>query len=189
MGKKLGRSARAEQLSGCGAETAAFSAEASVSECSSTQASRQGIDWWPDGEAAKRDSQTPSAVRRPDVRTEYRSISGCATVVVPQHAAETLVARDLAGSAGHFIARFDQPVVQPLMVSLLVIEVRNTLPPNTKSAKCTIPGTRSSADEFMFTECSTNSVGIFVGVGCLGRRTGLVSRCRHGCLIERIVPS
>jgi hypothetical protein len=52
---------------------------------------------------------------------EYRVNSGRATVVVLQHAAETLVARDLAVSAGHFIARFDQPVVEPLVVSLFVI--------------------------------------------------------------------
>ena len=70
MGKKLGRSARAEQLSGCGAETTAFSAEASVSECSSTQASRPGIDWWPDGEAAKRDSST-NTERREAARCPY----------------------------------------------------------------------------------------------------------------------
>jgi hypothetical protein len=121
MGKKLSRAARAEQLSRCGAETAAFSAEASVSECSSTQASTPGIDWWPDGEAAKRDSQTPSVVRRPDVPTEYRRNSCRSTMVVPQHTAQSLAPRDLAGGAAHFVARFNQLVVEPLVVSLSVI--------------------------------------------------------------------
>jgi hypothetical protein len=99
------------------------------------------------------------------------------------------MAPDLTRSVADVVTRFNQAVVEPSMISFRMKELRNTIPPNTKSAKCTIPGTRSSVDEFMFTESSTNSAGIFVGVGCLGRRTGLVSRCRHGCLIERIVPS
>jgi hypothetical protein len=36
---------------------------------------------------------------------------------MPQHAAEPLAARDLAGGAAHFVARFDEPVVEPLMIS------------------------------------------------------------------------
>ena len=44
-----------------------------MSECSSTQASRPAIDWWPDGEAAKRDSQTPS---REAARCPMQSIGG-----------------------------------------------------------------------------------------------------------------
>ena len=43
--------------------------------------------------------------------------SGSAAVVVPQHAAQSLTARDLAGCATQFVARFDDAVVKPLMVS------------------------------------------------------------------------
>ena len=42
-------------------------------------------------------------------------------VVIPQHAAESLTARDLAGCAAHFVAWFDEPIVKPLMVSFRVI--------------------------------------------------------------------
>jgi len=119
----------------------------------------------------------------------WQTWSGRFAVVVSQDAAESLATLDLTGDTANFLARIDQSVVEALVIALCVIEVRNTLPPNTKSAKCTIPGTRSSAAKFMFTGSSTNSGVIFVGVGCPGKRTGLVSRCRHGCLIERIVLS
>ena len=133
--------------------------------------------------------QTLGAVTQLEVLWGSGTKSGDLTVVISQHATESLAALNLTGCAADCVACLDHPVVEPLVISLRMKELRNTIPPNTKSAKCTIPGTRSSVDEFMFTESSTNSAGIFVGVGCLGRRTGLVSRCRHGCLIERIVPS
>ena len=44
-----------------------------------------------------------------------------AAVVVPQHAAQSFTARDLAACAMHFVARFDDLVVEPLMVSFGVI--------------------------------------------------------------------
>jgi hypothetical protein len=47
--------------------------------------------------------------------------SASAAVVVPQHAAQSLAARDLAGCAPHFVAWFDEPIVKPLMVSFSVI--------------------------------------------------------------------
>jgi len=47
--------------------------------------------------------------------------SGSAAEVIPQHAAESLTARDVTGCAAHFGARFDDPVVEPLMVSFRVI--------------------------------------------------------------------
>ena len=47
--------------------------------------------------------------------------SGSAAVVVPQHAAQSLTARDLAGCATQFVARFDDAVVKPLMVSFGMI--------------------------------------------------------------------
>ena len=47
--------------------------------------------------------------------------SGSAAIVVPQHAAQSLAARDLAGCAPHFVAWFDEPIVKPLMVSFSVI--------------------------------------------------------------------
>jgi hypothetical protein len=125
----------------------------------------------------------------PRPKREAERQSGNLTIVITKHAAESLAALDLTGGEADFFARIDQSVVEALVIAFFVIEVRNTLPPNTKSAKCTIPGTRSSAAKFMFTGSSTNSGVIFVGVGCPGKRTGLVSRCRHGCLIERIVLS
>jgi hypothetical protein len=118
---------------------------------------------------------TPGAVTQPEALWGSGTKSGGLTVVISQYATESLAALNLTGCAADCLACLNHPVVEPLVISLRMKEVRNTLPPNTKSAKCTIPGTRSSADEFMFTEFSTSSARIFVGVGCLGRRTGLVS--------------
>jgi hypothetical protein len=42
-------------------------------------------------------------------------------MVIPQHATESLTACDLAGSAAYFIARFDDPIAEPLMVSFGMI--------------------------------------------------------------------
>jgi hypothetical protein len=42
-------------------------------------------------------------------------------VVVPQHAAQSLAARNLAGCASHFVAWLDELIVKPLMVSFRVI--------------------------------------------------------------------
>lgn len=36
-------------------------------------------------------------------------------MVIPQHAAEPLTTCDLAGRATHFVAWFDDPIVEPLM--------------------------------------------------------------------------
>jgi hypothetical protein len=60
-------------------------------------------------------------VTQPEVLWGSGTKSGGLTVVISQHATESLAALDLTGSAGHFIARFDQPVVEPLVVSLFVI--------------------------------------------------------------------
>ena len=49
---------------------------------------------------------------------EYRWNSGRSTIVVPQHTAQSLAARDVVSGAVHFVAGFDQPVVDPLVVSL-----------------------------------------------------------------------
>ena len=49
-----------------------------------------------------------------------------AAVVEAQHAAQSFTARDLAGCATHFVARFDDAVVKPLMVSFGMI-MRNEL--------------------------------------------------------------
>ena len=118
----------------------------------------------------------------------YRRRSGrFLVVVISQHAAESLAARYFTGGRAHFLASSDQLVAESLVIALRVIEVRNTLPSNTKSVKCIIPGTRSSGTEFMFTESSTSSAEIFVGVAYPGRKAGLVFKYRHGCLIERFV--
>ena len=42
-------------------------------------------------------------------------------MVIPQHAAQSLTARDLAGCATQFVARFDDAVVKPLMFSFSMI--------------------------------------------------------------------
>jgi hypothetical protein len=42
-------------------------------------------------------------------------------MVIPQHAAESLTACDLAGSATYFVAWFDDPIVEPLMVPFRMI--------------------------------------------------------------------
>jgi hypothetical protein len=47
--------------------------------------------------------------------------SGSAAVVIPHYAAESLTARDVTGCAAHLGAWFDDPVVEPLMVSFRVI--------------------------------------------------------------------
>lgn len=52
--------------------------------------------------------------------------SGSAAVVVPQHAAQSRRARDLAGCASHFVVRFDDAVVKPLMVSYGEIREMNS---------------------------------------------------------------
>jgi hypothetical protein len=39
--------------------------------------------------------------------------SGSAAVVIPQHAAQSLATRDLAGCASHLVAWFDEPIVKP----------------------------------------------------------------------------
>jgi len=51
-------------------------------------------------------------------------------MVIAQHAAESLTACDLAGSAGHFIARFNDPIAEPLMISFSMI----------MGNECRIPG-------------------------------------------------
>jgi len=110
-------------------------------------------------------------------------------MVIPQHAAESLTACDLAGSAAHFVAWFDDPIAEPLMISFSMIEVRNTVPPNTKSVKCAMPGIRFLASRFMFTGTSTNWAMIFVGAGCRARKIGLASKYQHGCWIEPFAPA
>jgi hypothetical protein len=42
-------------------------------------------------------------------------------MVIPQRATESLTACDLAGSAAYFIARFDDPIAEPLMISFSMI--------------------------------------------------------------------
>jgi len=50
-----------------------------------------------------------------------RPRSGRFAVVLPQHPAQSLPARDFARRTAHFFPRLYQPVVESLMVSLLVI--------------------------------------------------------------------
>jgi hypothetical protein len=76
--------------------------------------------------------------------------------------------------------------VNALMGPLMIIEAHNPVPPNTKFAKCTIPGILSSAGKFMFMEASASWAAISVGVVCRGRRIGLASKYQLGCLIEPI---
>lgn len=42
-------------------------------------------------------------------------------MVIPQHATESLTACDLAGNAAHFVAWFDDPIAEPLMISFSMI--------------------------------------------------------------------
>jgi len=42
-------------------------------------------------------------------------------MVIPQRAAESLTAFDLASSAAHFVAWFDDPIAEPLMISFSMI--------------------------------------------------------------------
>ena len=48
-------------------------------------------------------------------KSSWKSVreSGRAAVVVPQHAAQSLTARDLAGCATQFVARFDDAFAKP----------------------------------------------------------------------------
>jgi hypothetical protein len=52
--------------------------------------------------------------------------SGCPTVVVPQHSTEPLATFDWIGGFAYVRLRFDEPIVEALVVSLVVIvgEVR-----------------------------------------------------------------
>ena len=47
--------------------------------------------------------------------------SGCSAVVVSEQSTETFTAFDGAGRGGYFVARINQQVFQPLMISFLVI--------------------------------------------------------------------
>jgi len=42
-------------------------------------------------------------------------------MVIPQHATKSLAACNLAGSATHLVAWFDDPVAEPLMISFSMI--------------------------------------------------------------------
>ena len=57
--------------------------------------------------------------RKPSLKAGRES--GSAAEVIPQHAAESLTACDVTDGAAHFGAWFDDPVVEPLMVSFRVI--------------------------------------------------------------------
>jgi len=48
-------------------------------------------------------------------------------MVITQRAAEALTAGDLTSSAVHFVAWFDDPIAEPLMISFSMKEVRNTV--------------------------------------------------------------
>ena len=53
------------------------------------------------------------------IETDDRAVAGQVSAL----AAESLAARDVVGGAVSFVARFDQPVVDPLVVSLLVTDL------------------------------------------------------------------
>jgi hypothetical protein len=55
-----------------------------------------------------------------EIIVEVQSKSGSVAVVVTQHSAESLAALGLTHCLANFVARFDHPVVEPLMVSFRV---------------------------------------------------------------------
>ena len=75
----------------------------------------------PGGEDVNGLLYSPHALTRkgPGVKKQCRS--GRFAVEVSQHAAESLAADNFTSGTAHFLARLDQSVIEPLMVSLLVI--------------------------------------------------------------------
>ena len=58
---------------------------------------------------------------RPSIMVSALLRSRCLAIVVPQHAAESFAASDIAGRRANFLTGIDDLVGEPLVVSLAVI--------------------------------------------------------------------
>ena len=64
----------------------------------------------------------PSMYRdRGNSRDPCSQLSRSVAIIVPQHTTEPLAAFDVANNLTHFVSRFDDLIVEPLMVSLAMI--------------------------------------------------------------------
>ena len=89
----------------------------------------------------------PSTYRdRGNSRDPCSQLSRSVAIIVPQHTTEPLTAFDVANNLAHFVSRFDNLIVEPLVVSFAMIEPHNTTPISRRFVKSLtrgIPGTAS----------------------------------------------
>ena len=70
----------------------------------------------------------PSTYRdRGNSRDPCSQLSRSVAIIVPQHTTEPLTAFDVANNLTHFVSRFDDLIVEPLMVSLGMIMLEESV--------------------------------------------------------------
>ena len=103
-------------------------------------------------------------------------------IVIVEHSAELLLTSDTF-HLWEKLRRLQEFVLDPLMIAPMAIEQHNTIPPSTKSVRCSIGGTHFSENRSPFMASSQNEAVNFFDTSCRDKKLASVARSRPGCWI------